>query len=597
MRKAFASHDKDSSGTLDAAEAQVFFSYYVELNAEFQKRGGAAAIVANMDEDKLQRELNRLIPERKSNNKMVDASERALQKMHVINKMISDMQKEMDQLVAEYAKDKENRNRKAFAAIDKDKSGTLEVSELVAALAPAKGRMPGYGVQLALGLIPSVRQRAPDLAKYFDVLEDMAGLASDQSMLLCLLDPKKLQAAENRKDELREQAKEQMRMAFASHDKDGSGTLDAEEAQIFFSHYVELNAEFQKRGGAAAIFANMEWDQLLRGTSRIVPKDMNVGKPVDAAEHAIQKTNEIKEMILDMQNKMEQLIDKYYTNKAARDRHAFAAIDKDQNGTLEIEELVVALVPMKGRMPGYGVQLALGLIPTVQQRAPHLAKYFDILGELAGLALGEKMHDCLVDPKKMVDAENRKDELREQAKEQMRMAFASHDKDGSGTLDAEEAQIFFSHYAELNAEFQKRGGAAAIVANYDVAKFKETLIPSHVDLVEYKNNIKKDASDLSHRRTTEINKIILDMQNELDQLVDDYYADQGNRDRRAFVVLDKDKSGTLQVEELVAALVPGFYDDARKMPGYDVQLALGLIDKKTLEKAEKAAASSGCAQQ
>jgi hypothetical protein len=110
-----------------------------------------------------------------------------------------------------------------------------------------------------------------------------------------------------------------------------------------------------------------------------------------------------------------------------------------------------------------------------------------------------------------------------------------------------------------------------------------------------KNGKTFEASDLAFKKATEINSVVNDIQNEMDQLVADYYREKEKRNRCAFAVMDKDKNGTLEIGELVAALVPGFYDDISLMPGYEVQLALGIIDKKTLEKAKKAAC--GCAQQ
>merc|ERR1711924_405610 len=134
---------------------------------------------------------------------------------------------------------------------------------------------------------------------YFDTLEDIAALASSEKVYDCLLDTKKQQDAEDRKDDLRKLATEKLRDAFARHDKDNSGTLDAEEAQAFFGHYVDLNAQFQKKVGAATIVANMNGKKLLDG---MAPKAYTgrYRKMFEASDHAFSKATRMGNTVKDI---------------------------------------------------------------------------------------------------------------------------------------------------------------------------------------------------------------------------------------------------------------------------------------------------------
>mmetsp|Transcript_135276 Transcript_135276/g.269890 ORF Transcript_135276/g.269890 Transcript_135276/m.269890 type:complete len:222 (-) Transcript_135276:1464-2129(-) len=126
--------------------------------------------------------------------------------------------------------------------------------------------------------------------------------------------------------------------AFAHHDSDEDGVLDPEEADEFFEHFVERFVEFQCKTGLKALDKQTAMQGGMMGVLGMGDDPM-----MKMMQKAMEKTVEDGKKKLRQQRK--DRLQNYRDNAHRLDAAAFAVLDTNNNGKLDVDEVVKALTP------------------------------------------------------------------------------------------------------------------------------------------------------------------------------------------------------------------------------------------------------------
>jgi hypothetical protein len=128
LEKSFEFHDKNAELGLDQTESKAFFSHLVDLSSGFEK--AIAAWSCKVGIEKGMKAMQAMA------SMMGGGSVTAEQKKAMKDaaaKNVKDFHEKIDKAVAEYKKDKDNRDKKAFELLDVNKDGKLLKNEFLAA--------------------------------------------------------------------------------------------------------------------------------------------------------------------------------------------------------------------------------------------------------------------------------------------------------------------------------------------------------------------------------------------------------------------------------------------------------------------------------
>lgn len=180
---------------------------------------------------------------------------------------------------------------------------------------------------------------APYLTEYFREYEKMTdGCAPGGNPFELLLNKNKMAEAKAEAEEHKEAMEQALRNAFDNHDSNDDGVLDEEESSDFFEHFVIRYAAFQKRVLTKQI-----------NTATALASDMFGGLAgmagLSKRELARQCKREAQEQISLANEKVDERYEDYTNNEDVRNRAAFAFVDTNRDGQLQVEEVVKAFMP------------------------------------------------------------------------------------------------------------------------------------------------------------------------------------------------------------------------------------------------------------
>jgi len=218
--------------------------------------------------------------------------------------------------------------------------------------------------------------------------------------------------------------------------------------------------------------------------------------------------------------------------------------------------------------------------------APYLAEYFQ--------KVTARANDAMADPAKLMeiamnpDAQKKlKDETKAwwdtDGKQLLEKSFKHHDTKGTGVLDKEEANVFFSHMISEEVAMTKAAGAKAVESGIQMSMgMMEGMVPP-----DQREAMKAQIQG-------EMAKAIDQLKAEIQKKDDAYKGDKEAKDAAAFKVIDVNGDGTIQLTEFLAAFEP----DTDKSEEF--QVAIGFLTQQELDqqKAAKEALGGGeCTQQ
>mmetsp|Transcript_68333 Transcript_68333/g.142417 ORF Transcript_68333/g.142417 Transcript_68333/m.142417 type:complete len:226 (-) Transcript_68333:29-706(-) len=217
---------------------------------------------------------------------------------------------------------------------------------------------------------------------------------------------------------------------------------------------------------------------------------------------------------------------------------------------------------------------------------PHLDKYFASLDEAANAdmkevqgMLGNMDFDGIMGAGQKM--QKKQGERNERLKAHAVNAFKYHDKNGNAVLETDESEVFFQHYVDCYINhFKKSGIAQAKQAGAMAAGMLGAMGGS-----EMKNMMKQ-----------QMNEQVKELTEQANQKVKEYEKNRAEFNKKAFAVVDVNKDGRLQQEEVVNALTP------QHPKNVEFHVALGLMTEMEAQMAQaignaNAGGEVGCAQQ
>ncbi|CAD7945351.1 unnamed protein product [Amoebophrya sp. A120] len=203
---------------------------------------------------------------------------------------------------------------------------------------------------------------APYLKKYFETLEKEAGeLGADPMALMVemLEDPEAFQEKMlKRQEELNKKLEVLIHQSFDNHDKDKSGKLSAGESAVFFSNYAKCLSASNKG------MMNMLMKTAMEAMGQAL-KQAGLPSEMLAAMRNEQQA-EMKQMMKQINDIIDEMLKGYQENKAERDAKAFELLDTKKDGQLERDEVVAALMPNTEQNQAF--MYALGFDPRKIER-------------------------------------------------------------------------------------------------------------------------------------------------------------------------------------------------------------------------------------
>jgi len=251
---------------------------------------------------------------------------------------------------AENVDDLEEKMHAAFKAWDTDKSGTISLKELSAAVEKLGLKMSKGDLDKLLkesdtnkdGMISyeefvSWLYAAPHLPNYFKIQQKIQQKGSKEAVALTKqmvsasadgLDMAKMQKVGAKmqalqtkiQNDLEKQLTPVIKKSFAWHDKNNSGVLEKDESIIFFSNYVELLTQNSE--------ASMELS---------LNQQVNFG--------GVESKEMLSQMKANMKETLKQKREAYDKNAKERQHQAFTVIDVNKDGKLQEAEVIAALIP------------------------------------------------------------------------------------------------------------------------------------------------------------------------------------------------------------------------------------------------------------
>lgn len=175
--------------------------------------------------------------------------------------------------------------------------------------------------------------------------------------------------------------------------------------------------------------------------------------------------------------------------------------------------------------------------------APFLHQFFQLAGEVMGEVLMTDPMELMFDPAGQQMIEAKMASIKSGGTPLLEQSFKHHDSNNDGVLDAEEAAVFFAHVVAEEGTFMEMTVSATTLASM---KQMMQMAASMGQLQEMKAEIQP-----------KLTQAFEDLHAEVEGMKAAYQTNKAERDAAAFKICDTNGDGTLQLEELVAALVPG----------------------------------------
>jgi len=201
---------------------------------------------------------------------------------------------------------------------------------------------------------------APYLKQYFEVVskgvEELASMDMGEMMAMAF-DPEKKKAFEKKTEDQNTQLKELVTKSFKHHDTKDTNVLDKEEATVFFTHLVDEQTCFIPAVAQIAIKKSIEMGiQMMAGFMGEDSADVKEGR------ENIEKM--VQEGVKEAKENAQKAKEDYYKNKVDRDAAAFKVIDVNNDGTIQLEELIAAMTPNDPKMNALMAALGITEMPT-----------------------------------------------------------------------------------------------------------------------------------------------------------------------------------------------------------------------------------------
>mmetsp|Transcript_46007 Transcript_46007/g.73439 ORF Transcript_46007/g.73439 Transcript_46007/m.73439 type:complete len:220 (-) Transcript_46007:91-750(-) len=191
--------------------------------------------------------------------------------------------------------------------------------------------------------------QAPFLKQYFEAMVEYSTVASDKDVLQLMLNPVTRKEVEDKKKKLRGKMFTLAAKSFMRHDKNGDGVLSVDESKVFFEDYVAAFKSFAK-----------PLNEKLGAIVMTKVRGVATQEEVDATAKEIEKNKATAV------EQAEAKLQKYLDNEEEYNKKAFAVVDKDGSGQLEMNEVCTALLP--DSHTNVDLLVALGLLP--EEQAP-----------------------------------------------------------------------------------------------------------------------------------------------------------------------------------------------------------------------------------
>jgi len=201
---------------------------------------------------------------------------------------------------------------------------------------------------------------APYLKEYFEVIKDMVdGLASmDMGQMMAMaFDPELKKEFEKKTEDRNAQLKELVTKSFKHHDTKDTNVLDKEEATVFFAHLVDEQTCFIAAVAQIAIKKSIEMGiQMMAGFMGEDSADVQEAKKTMGKE--------VEKGVKEAKENAQKAHEDYKKNKVDRDAAAFKVIDVNNDGTIQLEELIAAMTPDNPKMNALMAALGITEMPT-----------------------------------------------------------------------------------------------------------------------------------------------------------------------------------------------------------------------------------------
>jgi Ca2+-binding EF-hand superfamily protein len=238
--------------------------------------------------------------------------------------------------------------KKMFAEADMNQDGVIKYEEFLAWVFSGD----------AEGEAPAEESDAPFMKEAFRLMSkgilEMADAAMEGG------DP---EAAMAKEEAMQAQFVELLGKSFDHHDKSATGTLDTEEAKVFFHNLVSESGAFME--AIVTVSAKKMIDMTLRCMLEAM-KSEEATPPEEGKQEAGQKMAMIQAMreglksgVQENKERCMQQIEDYKANKEERNAAAFAILDPDGAGSISKEVFIKAFTP--GNEKSDQVMQALGI--------------------------------------------------------------------------------------------------------------------------------------------------------------------------------------------------------------------------------------------
>lgn len=360
--------------------------------------------------------------------------------------------------------------------------------------------------------------------------------------------------------------------AFACHDVNSTKMLEKQEVTVFFSNLLGERTAF-----AEAMYVSIA-DKMMKNMKDDVKKSLveisgeevalkNLPKACRALEEEFDKAEERLRAAL-----AERDAD-YHTNKTEKDAAAMLLADTDGNGNLCLDEFLKMMDPAEdvcmrlmetlgmyydpvdvmadfvdmesvaSHLEHIGKQIALQ--EALKGSAPYLRKAFDVSLEASLAGLQANMEGREVDEAKISS-------LKTEYRDWLRQAFMYHDTTGTGKLDKDVTEIFFSNLLSEGCGFME---SMYLTVTGRIMYAMKQSIKQQLEMMGGEKGVR--ALPLACRALkSEFKKAALVFKAKRKTFVADYEANKPQRDAEALKLTDTDGSGNLDLEEFLRMMDP-----------------------------------------
>lgn len=226
---------------------------------------------------------------------------------------------------------------------------------------------------------------------------------------------------------------------------------------------------------------------------------------------------------------------------------------------------------------------------------PYLTQYFDGLAEVGKKLMSGNIQ--LSNQGKEDATKIQQDWWNSKGKALVTKSFEYHDLDGNGVLDPEEADIFFAHFMEKQSQHIEKMGAYMVPFLATIVwASKQQEIEKQVGAQFEEQGVQMSKEELQRKVKESIEKMgvqqkikegveaqyrpkVEELMQKVKKFHEEYKQQREERNKKIFALLDVNKDGTLQIDEVLSGIDTGgdTYKEVMKILGISADIVQSTI--------------------